>query len=161
MFMNCTSILLVTAALFFAAGCDKAGSGPTSLSEQERTALEKEWAISLPSDITLLLSDDGGGRDAHWQYYRWLVYSKSSIDLSPDKVPSPSGHIPNNDATDKAKWFQSLAPKTDFGTPTTASTLTWGTGSFEFRGNLLKTSNGNYLYVQRFAKNMISASAPK
>lgn len=154
--LNCINVFLVAAIGFSVAGC-KQSNTPAPLSKQEKTALETEWALSLPSDVTLLVSDDDGGRDSH--YYNWFIFSKSSIALSPDKVPSPSGHIPNDSIKDTVTFFQSIAPHINFASAVSATTLSWSTNAFNFRGNLLRTSNGDYLYVQRFRKSS-TTSAP-
>ena len=161
-FTKYMNILLITATMFFTVGC-KSSSHPVVLSEEERAALEKELALSLPSDVVLLY-DYIGERDAHMKYRNRLIYSKSAIGLSPNNVPAPFWYFPNEeDTTTIVKSFKCFAPRRDFGTPQSASDLSWCTGPFEFRGTLLKTSNGSYLRVERFANRYptTTTSAPK
>jgi hypothetical protein len=159
-------ILLILTSVLFVVSCSGSSSRPKSvvLTEQERVALEEEWALLLPPDITLLQSYVGE-RDAHMKARCWLIYSKSDIVLSPDDVPSPSSYHCSNEISDTTiKVFKGMSPKTDFGIPQSSVRLRWCTGPFNFYGDLLKTSNGNYLQVQRFAnkyQNMTTTSAPK
>jgi len=144
--------------VFLAIGCNDKDKhtalGKKPMGDKERIALEKNIGMLLPKDVVILVSDDGGGRDAKWQYHCWLFYSKSGIDLSPSQVASPSiaSFLPNRDVKDVADSIQSIIPRTTLPTPTGASSLRWEPGTYEYRGTLLKTSDGDYLIVQRFKK---------
>lgn len=145
-----------------ATGCKKAPSrrGPSMLSESDRKALEGTVHLPLPADTIVLVSDDGGGRDVKYGFYLWLLHSPSNgLDLSPDKVPSPSGNLPDRNTSDVAEWIQSLLKDQTLPSSVSAASLRWEANGFEFRGDLLRTIQGNYLSIQRFVKLATTRSA--
>ena len=151
--------LLGLVIMVFVAGCE-GRQKPVKLSEEKRTALEKEWELALPSDVTLLSSYASDRRNIETgrsEHYIWLIYSPSPIVLTPDTVPSPSGYIPDFElSTNTIGLFKDCAPKWDFGEPMADSLLRWSTDVSEFRGHLLKTSNGYYLRVECFEKKNVT-----
>ena len=165
-------LLLGLVIMAFVAGCEGRQKLAT-LSARKRAALEKEWKLALPSDVTILSRYEGPPYDIETgrnEHYGWVIYSPSPIDMVPDKVPSPSRYSPNFSLSlselgvtaNTVELFKHRAPRWDFGEFITDSHLDWSTDASEFHGHLLKTSNGYYLCVERFpkAENTIAATAP-
>jgi len=134
-------------------GCERGSphQGATAATDQERKVIEQKISFQLPADVMVLLSEDGGGREMKQAYYRWLFYSRSGFVLTPANVPSPSSHLTNFNVKILAEAIQSLV-ENELPPGRAASVLSWSDGTYEFRGWLLQTEKGNYLWVERFRK---------
>ena len=119
------------------------------MTDSERRQIESEIDLVLPSDVVVLISDDGGGRDKSFAFYHWLFYSPTGVKLTADAVPRPSGDIPDMQVKDIREYIQSLIPE-QIPRGKSASSLSWSNDVFTFRGDLLRTERGDYLSVQRF-----------
>lgn len=131
------------------AGCGSPAQNATPLTEAERRKVESESSLTLPSDVVVLLSEDGGGRDASYASYRWLFFSRTGITLTPATVPSPSNYLPSDDVESVRVYIQSMT-RDKLPPAKMASSLHWSDGVYDFRGSVLKTEKGDYLTVERF-----------
>jgi len=125
---------------FLIVGCGQTNGNPTV----NRPHLETEVQLSLPNDVILLNSDDGGRQDPNYEYYEWLLYSSSGF-IVPAKKASLSIETTLRD-------IESLKPNRKIPQPTNAFATDWETQQFYFRAVLLQTSDGEFLLIERFRK---------
>jgi len=135
----------------FVLGCSGGGNGCGTrkpLSQKEREALQNAVAITLPNDVCLVASNDGGGRDPSYGFYVWTVYSKSGISFVPSQMVK---YEPNWWGTPNiVAMIKCDVPDLNIEGKHSSSTAVWVSGGYEFRGHLLMTGQGHYLNIQRF-----------
>ena len=147
----------VCAWILCACGCEPSPeteqTQPAVSSRDKLSAIEKAVHLQLPSDVVVLLEDDGGGRDPEYGYYLWLLRSEDGFGMKGGVEPSQDKHLLERNPEEVGEWIQSLAPKAEIGALEGASSLEWESGKTEFRGDHLITSTGEYLCIQRFINN--------
>ena len=110
----------------------------------DRKQLEVAIQLSLPDDVVLLNSDDGGRQDPEYEFLEWLMYSPSGFTLPKPLIPLSTETV--------IRVIESLEPKQKIQQPINAFAVNWETQEFEFNGTLLQTENGEFLLVERFRK---------
>lgn len=113
--------------------------------------LETKVALSLPNDAVLLNATDGGGRDPSYGFYEWLVFSPSSIEMPRVGAPGGKDYF-SHDLANSVKLVETRTPRRRIAGPQAAFGSEWENEEFIFDGTLVRSSEGDYLVVQRFRK---------
>jgi hypothetical protein len=131
------------------------GRGDESSSKESTAELaqfERETCVQLPADAKLLKSDDGGGRDGSYQYHLWVIHARGRIAIEP-KAPAANVNVAADlDPGDVAEWVGLLLPNQSLPRALDAARATWEVGGYDYRANVLRTEQGDFMIVQRFKR---------
>lgn len=152
-------MLIVTMAILITQGCEDRGKSISrdisNGSNQDTQVLEemsRRTGIILPaSGVVLLRADDGGGRDPGIGYYRWAVYCPSALAMPPFQAAGINGYL-DMPLQSTVKVIEDIVGKGNLGKSKAAFSSEWQTNNFEYRGTLLRSSEGDYLVVEQFKK---------
>ncbi len=111
--------------------------------------LESVSGLSLSDDAVLIACDDGGGRDPASGFFSWVVFSHSQIIMPSKKVPGGTTCIPMP-LNDSVKHIETSMQNREIVDPLVAFSSQWTSNGYEFRGDLVRSKDGDYLVVERF-----------
>lgn len=123
--------------------------------KQDLKDLEAKVAMTLPSDAVLLHSTDGGGRDPSCGFYAWTVFSPSSIKMPPMRATGVREYLDFStpaDLADMVKLVEAKMQRRKICHPQAAFGSEWENDAYTFRGTLVRSSEGDYLVIERFKK---------
>lgn len=138
-----------------ATGCNErpAIKNANTKPEQNPKDLEAKVAMTLPSDAVLLRSSDGGGRDPEMGFYTWTVFSPSAIKMPPMRATGVKDYLdfsaPSQLAS-KVRFVESTMGRRRITNPQAAFVSIWENDAYTFDGVLVRTSEGDYLVIERF-----------
>ncbi len=136
-------------------GCDDNDGGNRQLTTEERLQvsdileqLEMEAGISLPEGAELINYGDGGGRDSSYEFYQWVVFSPTSINISTNQLNDAKGPfvLPMGDTVD---LFQSRMKGERINGLQSAWFIRWRSSGYQFTGTVIRSLNGDYLAIER------------
>lgn len=123
--------------------------------KQNLKDLEAKVAMTLPSDAVLLDSTDGGGRDPSYGFYAWTVFSPSPIKMPPMRATGVKDYLDFStpaDLADMVKLVEAKMQRRRISQPQAAFGSEWENDAYTFRGTLVRSSEGDYLVIERFRK---------
>jgi len=144
----CQGVLLLTW------GCDRFRTAGADLypplgDPKAIQQIEKKIHMALPKDVALVAESDGGGRDPQYKFYLWVLYSQSGFSLTPTGVSSVRRPSHKADEALVADLIRPYLPRGRLPQATGAIGADWETSGLEFRANVLKSRNGEFLYVEQ------------
>lgn len=112
-------------------------------------ALEAKVGMTIPTNAVLLNATDGGGRDASYGFYAWVVFSPSPIAMPIMQAPYVKGYL-DMPLANSVKLIEGMMPKHKILQPQAAYGSEWKTNGFQFRATLVRSASGDYLVIQQF-----------
>ena len=113
--------------------------------------LEAKIGMTLPSDAVLLDSSDGGGRDPSYGFYTWTVFSPSRIKMPLRQAPGVKDYL-DLPLADSVKYVEVKTHRRKILQPKSALSSDWQNSTYTFDGTVIRSSEGDYLVVERFRK---------
>lgn len=123
----------------------------TAENEAALKDLGTKAGMSFPIEARIIAHDNGGRIDPKGGFYQWVIFSSSSVKMPPMQAPGVKDYLdlplPNS-----VKSIEVYMGKRKISQPQAAFTSTWETNGFQFRGLLVRSTDGDYLKVERFLK---------
>lgn len=132
------------------AGCDRSSSvilSTQSASETSKQVLndfENKSGLVLPEKSVLLSAGDGGGREASHQFYEWVVYSPSPINLPVKGAPGVREYV-NLPLDNTVKFVQTRVKDRTITGASLAIHTSWQRDPLGFSAELVRTDTGDYV----------------
>lgn len=121
----------------------KPGDG-SPLTVSQVSDLEAQVGLVLPSDVVILNSGDGGGRDASYEYYFWVLGSTNQM-VSFFKI----GRNLNASPQTTTEMIEGSLQKRKILNLTNSYSVDWVTNGYQFSGWLGRSIVGDYLIIKR------------
>ncbi len=127
------------------------GCGPREAVVETSSLLEiqAQSGLNLPSTAQILAADDGGGRVGG--YFEWVIYSASPREVAIPPPGTNTGACVTNTTAVAVKAVERIAKKR-IPDAFIAFSSNWESNGLEFQATVVKTPNGDYLYLRRFPK---------
>ena len=154
-----SGVAAICVAMFAMAGCDGPKDGPAIASQTAGTdaaqavkALKEEIGMSFPPGTAVISASDGGGRDPSYGFYIWVLFSPNQITMPLTETLGGNGYR-NLDLADTVTYAESASVRAlEIKGPQSAFGSDWNLNGYEFRGTIIRTSQGDYLVIERFLK---------
>ena len=148
-------IVLQGVSILLAGGCgdhqSESSQPAQAVNTTENLAL-KEMALKVgivfPTNVILVYSGDGGGRDPSHQFYEWAVFSPTPIKMPTMQAPGVKDYL-TMPLDDTVKFVQSRMKNQKIEQPQFAIDSSWHTNGFGFSGTLIRTVKGDYLVISQ------------
>ncbi len=126
-------------------GKERPGTSPNKVKDSIIQDLETRSGISLPI-VAVMLNSYQGERDPQYDFHCWTIFSSSPISIQTMKPIR--AYEPLWSSTVKVLEV-SIRPR-KMSTPTAVFDADWYRNNHEYRFHLVRTSEGDYLYVEQF-----------
>ena len=113
--------------------------------------IESQTMLDIPPDVEILSTDDGGGRDPSYNYYEWVLFSRSPITLPTAQQPGVTVYhrIPLETSV---RLIESRLKGRKLAFPHSSLSADWVANGVQFRASLVEAKDGVYVIIMRFRK---------